>query len=90
MKKKLINIFLAVAAMSTMSACVQTTSHWDTQFGESARLAASRQTLNPAAGQKEIPEAMDGQASREAVGRYRNGFKEPQQNTNSFVIGVGR
>jgi hypothetical protein len=33
---------------------------------------------------------MDGNASREAVGRYRGSFKEPPQNNNGFVIGVGR
>ncbi len=90
MKNRLIHVLLSVSVLSSLAACVQTTSRWDTQFGESARLAAARQTLNPEAGQKELPESMDGQASREAVGRYRNSFKEPPQNNNSFVIGVGR
>ncbi len=90
MKNNIFSNLLAMSCLSGLAACVQTTTHWDRQFGESARMAAARQTLNPDAGQKDIPESMDGQASREAVGRYRNGFKEPPQNNNSFVIGVGR
>jgi len=90
MKNHLINVLLAVSVLSGLAGCVQTTSRWDSQFGESARLATARQTLNPEAAQKAPPESLDGQASREAVGRYRNSFKEPPQNNNSFVIGVGR
>ncbi len=88
--RRLSHTLLAVCLSLGLSACVQTTSRWDTQFGDAARLAAARQTLNPAAGQKEVAESVDGNTSREAVGRYRNSFKEPPQNSNSFVIGVGR
>ena len=90
MKNNLINVVLAASALSSVTACVQTTPQWDSQFGESARLAVARQTLNPDAGSKAVPEAMDGNASREALGRYRSSFKEPPQNNNGFVIGVGR
>jgi hypothetical protein len=37
-----------------------------------------------------VTESMDGTSSREAIGRYRGSFKEPQNNANSFTIGVGR
>ena len=90
MKNNLISLLIAGCSFTALSACVQTTPLWDSQFGESARLAVARQTLHPDAGQKNVPESMDGSASREAVGRYRNSFKEPPQNNNSFVIGVGR
>lgn len=90
MKNLLVKFSLAVCVLCSLTACVQTTPQWDSQFGESARLAVARQTLNPDAASKAVPEAMDGNASREAVGRYRGSFKEPPQNNNGFVIGVGR
>ena len=90
MKNPGLNGLLAMCVVFALTACVQTTPHWDSQFGESARLIAARQTANPDAGKKDIPESMDGNASREAVGRYRNSFKEQPQYNNSFVIGVGR
>ena len=90
MKNLWIKFLLAVCMVSGLSACVQTTPQWDSQFGESARLAVVRQIRNPEAGQKEVPESVDGNTSREALGRYRTSFKEPTQNSNSFVIGVGR
>jgi hypothetical protein len=69
---------------------VQTTPQWDSRFGDSVRMAVAQQTLNPDAAQKHMPEAIDGNASREAVGRYRTSFKETQPNTSAFTIGVGR
>lgn len=90
MKSHFAIALLASSTLFTLSACVQNTPHWDSQFGDSARLAIARQTLNPDAGKKEISESVDGNVSREAIGRYRSSFKETQQNTNSFVIGVGR
>ena len=81
---------IALPVLFGLAACVQTTPNWDKQFGESAQLAVARQTLNPDAANKDVPDAMDGNAAREALGRYRSSFKEPPQNNNGFVIGVGR
>lgn len=81
---------IGISALFGLAACVQTTPNWDKQFGESAQLAVARQTLNPDAANKDVPEIMDGNAAREALGRYRSSFKEPPQNNNGFVIGVGR
>lgn len=95
MKSTFVASIPVIVVLFTLNACVQNTSlqntpHWDSQFGDSVRLAVARQTMNPDAGQKEVSESVDGNAAKEAVGRYRNSFKEPQQNTNNFVIGVSR
>lgn len=90
MKSPFAITLLASSALFTLSACVNNTPRWDSQFGDSVSLAIARQTLNPDAGKKEVSESVDGHVSREAIGRYRSSFKEPQQNTNSFAIGVGR
>ena len=88
--RTLATMLLCLAALFGLSACVQTTPHWDSQFGDAARMAVAQQTLNPDAGQKSLSESVDGNTSREAMGRYRSSFKEPQPNTSSFTIGVGR
>jgi hypothetical protein len=90
MKKIQRNLMLVVGILVSLNACVPTTREWEKQFGHSARNIVAMQTLNPNAGETPVAEAMDGQAAREAVGRYRNSFKDPQVNSNSFVIGVSR
>jgi hypothetical protein len=90
MKKIIYEIVPLCLVWLCVSACVPTTPEWDSQFGESARKTAALQILNPDAGTTPVSESMEGQAGREAIGRYRNSFKEPQNNANSFVIGVGR
>lgn len=78
-------MFVAIA----LSGCVQTTPQWDQHFGEAQRMMMAQQVLNPDAGMKDVPEAMDGAASRETVVRYRSTFKEPPAPQNVFTIGVG-
>jgi hypothetical protein len=90
MKKIQRNLMLVVVILVSLNACVPTTPEWEKQFGHSARNIVAMQTLNPNAGETPVAGAMDGQAAREAVGRYRNSFKDPQVNSNSFVIGVSR
>ena len=90
MNNILFNTVLFFLMISCVSACVQTTPQWDRQFGDTARKTAALQILNPEAGTTPVSESMEGQAGREAIGRYRNSFKEHQNNANSFVIGVGR
>ncbi len=81
---------LKLALPLLLAGCVQTTPQWDSQFGESVRLAQQKQTLNPAAGGDAPVNGIEGVTGREAVTRYRNSFKEPQPANNSFTIGVGR
>lgn len=90
MKKKMHKIVPLCLMAVCLSACVPTTPEWDSQFGESARKSASLQIRNPNAGATPVSESMEGHAGREAIGRYRSSFKEPQNNANSFVIEVGR
>ncbi len=73
-----------------LAGCVQTTPQWDSQFGESVRLAQQQQVLNPAAGGDTPVNGIEGITGRETVTRYRNSFKEPQPASNSFTIGVAR
>ena len=90
MKKLFAAALLCQGSLTLLTACVPTTPNWDSQFGDAARLSVAQQTLNPDAGQTAISESVDGNASREAMGRYRSSFKEPQPNSSSFTIGVGR
>lgn len=82
---------LASVSMLLLAACAPNTPQWDSQFGESVRLAAAQQTLNPEASSNPDPvKGIDGRAAREAIGRYQSSFKEPPPAANSFTIGVGR
>jgi hypothetical protein len=74
----------------TVAGCAPTTPQWDSQFGQSARLAQQQQRLNPNAGGDAPVNGIDGAAGREAIVRYRSSFKEPQPATNGFTIGVAR
>lgn len=82
-------VALAVLGSAALTACVQTTPVWDAHFGEAQRMMMAQQVLNPDAGLKEVPNSLDGGASRETVIRYRNTFKEPPAPQNVFNIGVG-
>ncbi len=82
-------VALAVMSSAALTGCVQTTPEWDSHFGEAQRMMMAQQVMNPDAGLKEVPNSMDGGASRESVIRYRNTFKEPPPPQNVFNIGVG-
>lgn len=82
-------VALAVISSAALSGCVQTTPEWDSHFGEAQRMMMAQQVINPDAGMKEMPDSMDGGASRETVIRYRSTFKEPPAPQNVFTIGVG-
>ncbi len=74
-----------------LTACVPTTPHWESHFGEAAREAVAQQTLNPEASLNTAPvNGVDGPAAKEAISRYRNSFKEPEPSSNGFTIGVGK
>ena len=90
MKPNLLKLIFLMGLASCTGACVPLTPEWESRFGDSVRKIAALQTLNPDAGATPVSESMDGPASREAIGRYRSSFKEPQNNANSFTIGVGR
>ena len=82
-------VALAVLGSAALTGCAPTTPVWDSHFGEAQRMMMAQQVLNPDAGMKELPNSMDGGASRETVIRYRSTFKEPPPPQNVFTIGVG-
>ncbi len=88
------NHFQASAALialsgATLAGCAQTSPHWDQNFGQAQRMMMAQQVLYPDAGMKNLPDSMDGSASRESVVRYRSTFKEPPPPQNVFNISVG-
>ena len=64
-------LFLAVSAVAASAmvagGCAPTTPRLDSRFGESVRTVTAQQILNPDAGAKDVPEAMDGSAARKAL-----------------------
>ena len=90
MNTNVLKLIFFIGFISCISACVPLTPEWDSRFGDSVKKIAALQTINPDAGTTPVTESMDGHASRDAIGRYRSSFKEPQNNANSFTIGVGR
>jgi hypothetical protein len=80
---------LIMLSGAVLTGCAPTTPNWDQHFGEAQRMMMAQQVLNPDAGMKNLPDSMDGSASRESVVRYRSTFKEPPPPQNVFTIGVG-
>ncbi len=74
----------------TLSACAPTTPRWDSQFGETVRLTAQQQVLNPDAGGDAPVNGIDGATGRESIGRYRSSFREPPPPAAPISIGVAR
>ncbi len=89
MKRSTFVPLIASTAVLMLAGCAPTTPQVDSRFGQTMRLTMAQQTLNPDAASKDVPEAMDGSATRETVVRYRNSFKEPPPPQNVFNIGVG-
>ncbi len=80
----------AIAAGALLaSGCAPTSPRFDSHFGESVRMVTAQQVLNPDAGTKPVPEAMDGASARETIVGYRASFREPPTPQNTFTIGVG-
>lgn len=60
--------------------------HW----GQTVRQAVKAQTLNPDAGQKNLPPPdTDGVAMKSAVDLYQNSFGKPPAPVNVLSIGLG-
>lgn len=81
---------LKIALPLLLVGCAPTTPQWDSQFGQSVRLAQQQQILNPNAGGDAPVNGIEGSTGREAYTRYRNSFKEPQPQSSAFTIGIGR
>lgn len=85
---------ITIAAISALplvlAACAPNTPRWDSQFGETVRLTAQQQTLNPDAGGDAPVNGIDGATGRESIGRYRSSFREPPPPAAPISIGVAR
>jgi hypothetical protein len=81
---------LTCCAMLAVLAGCATTPNYDARFGDAVRLARSAMTINPNASANPDPAAgIDGQAGREAIGRYQDSFKAPPPVVNVIKIGAG-
>lgn len=81
------SLFLILASLA-MTACVQTTPHWDMQFGRAARSAIASQTLNPAAANADPVAGIDGQAALGARKRYERTFAQPESQAPSMMTNM--
>ena len=74
-----IKSFFLLLASLPLAACVSTTPHWDSQFGQSVRTAVASQTLHPAAAARRDPvPGIDGHAALGAYQRYEQSFAQPE------------
>ena len=77
------------ALLAVLSGCAATTTpNYDARFGNAVRQARSAMTVNPRGAANPDPVAgIDGQAAREALGRYQDSFKTPPPVVNVINIG---
>jgi hypothetical protein len=84
------NKFICCAVLAVLCGCATTTPNYDARFGDAVRQARSAMTINPRGGANPDPAAgIDGQAAREAIGRYQDSFKAPPPVVNVINIGGG-
>lgn len=74
-----------------LAGCMNTSPVWDANFGESVRTVRMMQTLNPNASyvNTDPVTGVDGRAATAAMDRYGQSFRQPDNSSNMFVIGVG-
>lgn len=87
------NTFVRLAAplaALAVTGCVATSPHWDSRFGEAARVVAAQQIISPEASKNGDPVAgIDGKAAQGAMGEYAKSYTQPEPQPNAFTIGVG-
>ena len=88
-KRFFLAVNVAAIGVVLSSGCAPTSPRYDSHFGESVRMLTAQQTINPDAGSKQVPEAMEGAAARETIVGYRDSFRDPPAPQNTFTIGVG-
>jgi hypothetical protein len=81
---------ICCAALAILAGC-STTPDYDARFGDAVRQARHAMTIDPAASGNRDPAAgLDGQAAREAIGRYQDSLKAPPPVTNVINIHEGK
>lgn len=81
------NKITCCAALTMLAAC-STTPNYDLLFGDAVRQARGAMTINLQASENPDPAAgLDGQAAREAIGRYQDSYKAPPPVVNVINIG---
>jgi hypothetical protein len=84
---KLIFRLTCCAVLAVLAGCAASPDY-DARFGDAVREARSAMTINRDAGATGGPAAgIDGQAAREAIGRYQDSFKAPPPVVNVINIG---
>jgi hypothetical protein len=79
---------LTCCVVLTMLAGCSTTLNYDLRFGDAVRQARGAMTINRQASENPDPAAgIDGQAAREAIGRYQDSYKAPPPVVNVINIG---
>lgn len=80
------SLYVMLASLP-LAACVSTTPHWDSQFGQSVRAAVASQTIHPGAGANLDPvSGIDGKAALGAQKRYERSFAQPEPPPPSILI----
>jgi hypothetical protein len=75
------------AMLAVLTGCA-TAPNYDARFGDAVRQARSAMTVDPNASANRDPAAgIDGQAAREAIGRYQDSLKAPPPVVNVINIG---
>lgn len=78
----------ALALAINLTGCASTTPNLDAHFGEAVMAARAQQIINPRASLNTDPvSGLDGQAGKEAMGRYHDSFKTPPPSFNVINIG---
>jgi hypothetical protein len=86
----LLRLLVPALAAASLSACALSP-RVDQQFGSSVRLALAQQTLNPQARNNRTPvTGLDAQAAKSIYDNYQRSYATPEQQQNSFSIGVSK
>ncbi len=76
----------ALAMLSALAACVQSTPRIDSQFGESVRGAVRQQSIRAPGAANPAPAAgIDGRAARAALEAYERSFAAPVQDPGAMI-----
>lgn len=80
MNTRICNMAMTLAAIATLSGCVQSSPRFDNGLGASVRTSLASQVINPsAASNTNAVAGIDGRAAAAAQQRYENSFARPTE-----------